>query len=252
MNRSTPEQLRFQGHLSHRALEELAFSEAGAAGDAHLATCEACGARVSALRRERDAFLATHPPAEMIAKSRRDPVRWHRLGLLLAPVALATVLMVFVSGALPARDRAVTAKGAAPLHLTVLRSRGGAPAEAVTMDARFRPGDVLRFLIRAPEEGYALVANIDDLGRFTRYYPSDRPVSAHVPPGEQVLPGAIELDLSPEDERIFLLLSPSPIEELSARKLLFKLWSARTTDSEALDPPGGARVTSVRVRREPR
>ena len=104
------------------------------------------------------------------------------------------------------------------MQLAVLRSRGGEPATTVPADARFRPGDVLRFRVQAPTRGHALVLNVDDAGSVTRYFPEATAPGA-VAAGEQVLPGAIELDGSRLHEQLLLAFSAAPLsEERGARR----------------------------------
>ncbi len=95
-----------------------------------------------------------------------------------------------------------------------------------------RPGDVLRFGVVAPGARHALVASVDDAGRFSRYSPADAPAGAPLDgSGElQLLPGSVELDETTGREWIVLLVSQQPLPEEQVRAAILLAWRGREGD----------------------
>ncbi|QRN95236.1 hypothetical protein JRI60_40160 [Archangium violaceum] len=220
---------REAGHPSALALETLAFapgSEPRAPDvEEHVRACASCEARVAALREERARFLQARPARAFAARvvERERRVSWWRrsvwaFGVLPAAVAVALVLLMVPprvlqpgaegGGALP-----VHLKGAPAVRLEVLVSREGRPAVPVPEGTPLLPGDTLRFRVVLPEKGHVFIANLDEAGHFTRYFPAGGTRGAPLAPGEHLLPGGVVLDDSRGEERITLLLSPEPMEE---------------------------------------
>lgn len=220
---------REAGHPSARALETLAFSPEGAPRaaevEAHVRACVVCEARVASLREERTRFLQARPARAFAARivEREPRVPWWRrpvwtFAALPAAVAVALVLLVVVPRAVrPVEESGgslpVNLKGAPAVRLEVLVSREGQAAAPMPEGAPLLPGDTLRFRVFVPERGHVFIANLDDAGHFTRYFPAGDSRSAPLEPGEHLLPGGVVLDDWRGEERITLFFSREPLEE---------------------------------------
>jgi len=178
--------------------------------------------RLDDLRAEHAAILASlDVAAEVRAIDRRAqaaapgprraqaPWRWLVSGGALA-AAVAAVLVVTrrTEPLAPPRDRDddLTAKGAA-VALVIHVARPPDSRRLATGDT-VRPGDRLRFEVSVPRRGYVAVVGIDGAGTASSYVPSDghEPLAID-PAGSGVLPGAIELDATPGDERFYAVYS---------------------------------------------
>ncbi len=77
-------------------------------------------------------------------------------------------------------------------------------------------GDRLRFEINAGKPGFVAVVGIDGSGKASIYYPDadavagGRRTPTPFDPAQRLLPGAIELDATPGDERFFALYAERP------------------------------------------
>ncbi|HEU4382145.1 MAG TPA: hypothetical protein VFR85_01480 [Anaeromyxobacteraceae bacterium] len=233
---------RREGHLPAWLLERMAFEpEATPAGDGHHQhhqACESCRATVEALRRERDAFLASRPARPFLAglaaaetpsvperPASRSAWRWLFTGGLAAAGAAAVAIALW-----PAPGNEIRFKGEATFTLFV--SRGGEAARPLETGETLRPGDLLRFGVVSPTPAHALVASIDEGGRVSRYHP---PTGSGGAPVEgraqlQVLPGSVELDETVGREWIVLVLSPGPLDGRRVEEALRKAWRERTGD----------------------
>lgn len=264
-DRSGPQRLapaRTPSHPSGRVLEALAFDDpsvhAGSQDEGHLASCDRCRAQVQELRAQREAFLVQRPPAAFMAQlEAATPPTWgQRLRSWLSPgpvfgVALAVALLLFmVRGLGPGEgpDPQVRLRGASSLTLHV--SRGGAPAAPFVGQALL-PGDVLRFVVQAQSDGYALVANLDEEGRATIYVPPDEDQSVPVAAGpDHVLPGSIALDDYVGQERIFLLWSNAPLAPASVTTALKEAFETAQGKLQAIDSIDlEAEISSVTIRK---
>ncbi|WP_163999547.1 DUF4384 domain-containing protein [Pyxidicoccus caerfyrddinensis] len=246
---------REAGHPSAQALEVLAFAPPGGGSqapdvEAHVRGCESCQARVSLLREERARFLQARPARAFSARvleSARRPSVWERyrlwlFGTLPVAVAAAVAVVLLVSPGMRSGngDRPqVTFKGATPVRLEVLVSREGQPAAPFRPGDVLRAGDVLRFRSFVPEAGHVFIANIDDAGQVTTYFPASGARSVPVEAGEQVLPGSVTLDDWTGDERITLFFSPEPLEAREVEAALRRAFErAGGLDFEAPELPG--------------
>jgi hypothetical protein len=212
---------REAGHPSARALETRAFAPEGAASapevEHHLRACDSCRERVAALREERTRFLRERPASAFVSRVLERQPRtawWTRpfwaFGVLPMAVAAALVLLLVRPG-----DSAppVRLKGLAGLSLELLVSHEGAAARAVAEDEPLGPGDVLRFRVTVPGEGHVFIANLDEAGHFTRYFPLAGARGAPLEGGAHLLPGGVVLDDARGEERITVFFSPEPLEE---------------------------------------
>lgn len=243
---------REAGHPSARALEERAFAPEGAPRaaevEAHVHACASCQARVAELREERARFLQARPArpfAARVLERTRRPSGWERYRLwVLGAVPAMAVVALALWGVLPHSDSRtgtppVNYKGASPVRLEVLVSREGQPATLLPGATPLRQGDVLRFRVTVPEKGYVFIANLDDAGHFTRYFPAAAARSEPLGPGEHLLPGSVVLDDWRGEERITLLFSPEPLEERAVETALRRAFEgARGLQFEEPGLPG--------------
>jgi hypothetical protein len=177
---------------------------------AHLASCEKCGAELSRLRRERDAYQAAHPPAvfrrKVMARAPEaaPPRRWG-WAFGLAPVAATALALGTV--VLPAASVQLKGAGAA---FQVFYKRKGEPQVFVPGN-HLRVGDALRFSYTAPGNGYLMVLDVDGGGRIQTFYPYGAAEAVPVHPKDPpLLRGSIALDGSPGPEHLFAVYRPTP------------------------------------------
>lgn len=87
-----------------------------------------------------------------------------------------------------------------------------------------QPGDAIRFIVDARRGRHALVVSIDGAQQVSVYFPFGGEASQELPlGGEEELPGAVELDETLGDERIWILLSEQPIAVADLRPALARL-----------------------------
>ena len=95
-----------------------------------------------------------------------------------------------------------------------------------------QPGDRLRFQVGVPGRGYLAVVGIDGTGATTIHYPPGGHAPAAVDArSNDVLPGAIELDAAPGDERFYAVYAERPFALDAA--LFAALRGERTLDDIA-------------------
>lgn len=254
-----------QLHPSHLALELWAFTPESeprdAAVGAHVERCSNCANSVNTWRAQRSAFLGQHhaqpvldaitsAPSRLPQQGRLQPVQ--RLGLALA-LAASLLAVVGVGLKLRASDERVHLKGDLGLTLELLVSRDGALATPAPLGAMLAQGDVLRFAVSVPDDGYVFIANVDATGRLTRYFPTaERAGSERLNKATRfVLPGSIALDDYLGDERIVLIYSTTPLEAARIEQALAAAYQRAGLDGlEHAELP--ARLTSIPVHKAAR
>lgn len=174
-------------------------------------------ARLRALREADRAFLAAHPPRNVVAaiqgrlKGRagaRRPLAFRRpvLASLAAAASLALVLGLFLG---EEEDEGIRTKGLVPA-LVVHRSRGG-EIERLAEGALARAGDLVQLSYVAAGMRHGLVLSIDGSGVVSLHHPVTGEWAAELDPrGTIALPHAYELDAAPEFERFFFVFSDDP------------------------------------------
>ena len=172
--------------------------------------------RLGELAVEHQAFLAqVDVPDEVRAIERRaarmapEPparVRWRWLfsgGALAA--AVATVILIVTRRSEPPIDDFQT-KGDG-VSLIVHAASGSQLKTGDTV----QPGTRIRFEINAGRRGYVAVVGFDGTGETTVYYPFGSTLPAAIDPRtDPLLPGAVELDATPGDERFFAVYAEQP------------------------------------------
>lgn len=267
-------------HPSRRRLEETAFCPADQVRLAdeektHIEDCTVCAARIEALREQRAVFLEARPAGpfldrvdERLAEGGRFRQGFDRRlrslsPKILVPVAAGVLAAVLgmalfpalrggrdaVPGKLHLDNRIVLRGGAVTLDLFV--SREGRAARPADPDEPLRQGDVLRFGVRSDEAGYVTVANQDDRGRVSLYFPVPGDTPHRVEAGEQtLLPGSIILDDFIGEELLVLVISPSKIPEKTIRDALLRAYDAVGGDlGRMTDVDVEGRVAFRRIRK---
>ena len=221
-------------------LEGLAFEaqvtsdRPNAADKRHAETCELCRSAIRRLRIERAKFVAEHDEASFFTRVKkrnaatkqggllerlRTALQENRLWLPASSLAAAVAAwLVFVMPSTsptedPVRPEIRMRGDTRPiLHLFV--SRGGTMAEPLKSGCALHAGDLVRFGVTLWEPGYVYIANLDELGRFSLYFPlpgGDEESKVSAQGRLQLLPGSIELDDFVGREAIYLIVSNEPI-----------------------------------------
>lgn len=228
------------GCLSELALERIVGGELGRGVEvAHLAGCEACARRRAQLEREDQELepllawearrlartLGVTPPRQTAVRGgprARSGLRRRVGGLAVGGVALAMaailVLLVVPPRGGPTGPHAsrapggeVRRKGGFALDL-IARHAGDGRVGLVLPGDRLRPGDALRFRVRAARAGHLVVVALDP-GREVTLYAPVRPGAAQaIGAGPaRLLDGSIVLDPGGGPERVVAVLCPGPL-----------------------------------------
>ncbi len=206
-------------------------------------------ARLDEIRAESAAFLGSiDVAAEVRAIGRKMELReaeprglakwwrWIAGGGMLAAAAAALLLFILRAPDDPV-DADLAIKGndiALILH---------APSGKLASGDVVAPGDQLRFEVIAPRRGFVAIIGVDGTGSPSIYVPdTGTKPRAYDPKSDRVLPGAIELDETPGDERFFALWS----ERAFAVDVVAAAVAARTP------LPRGVRSVEVVLAKRPR
>lgn len=111
-----------------------------------------------------------------------------------------------------------------------------------------QPGDAIRFLVDARRGHHVLVVSVDGAQQVSVYFPFGGDGSQELAQGaEQELPGAVELDATLGDERIWILMSRAPIAVATIRPALDRIaagGAAAVVAATAKDLTAGAPLAS--------
>jgi hypothetical protein len=190
---------------------------------AHLRECAACRERLRALEAEPDILP---PPATPLAAAAADPLARSSRGRLPAPTrlwaitgaggtaaAVLTWVMMIVTrpgdsrgpAPAPAAPSPVAVRAKGELQLDLLVQHAGGRTEPVLPGDAVADGDVVRFVVSAPQSGFAFVVGLDAAGVVSPYHPASGAARA-LPAGRgQVLAGSVVLDRTLGAERFLLL-----------------------------------------------
>jgi hypothetical protein len=178
---------------------------------------EADRARLEELRAENQAFLArVDVDAEVRAIGKRmarlepEPRRlatWRRWlvtgGALVA--AAAAILIVVRRDTRDDQEPDLQTKGNGVSLVVHTPMRQLATGDTV------HPGERIRFEVIASRRGYIAVVGVDGTGNPTVYHPSGGSAAGAIDPAAaSLLPGAIELDATPGDEKFYAFYSEQP------------------------------------------
>ena len=169
-------------------------------------------ARLDELRAENAAFLSTvdvaseaKAIARRAARTKPEPKRavapWWRWFATAGALAAAAAAILLVVGRRGGGEPDLTTKGDVAL---VLHSSTRRLATGDTVS----PGERIRFEIDAGDPYYVAVIGLDGSGRTAVHFPFGAAASVLVDPRvDRVLPGAIELDATPGDEKFYAVYS---------------------------------------------
>ncbi len=250
-SRSGPPSSR-SAHPSSLAIDGLAGGRVGEveARDtrAHVETCERC--RDDLARATAACATFTREVFPRTVGNLRPPRPWWRsfAPALLVPV-LAVLALVLWRRSSPSGahelDTDLRIKGGMSFQVFARRGTEVFPVRDLT---RLASGDQVRFVVGSGGPAFLIVASIDGAGNATIYYPyngeQSGPVGAE--PGE--LPASIELDSAPGPERVFALVSSTPIEAAVVKRALVTLGKrgpAAIRETRMLDVPGSAQSSIV-------
>lgn len=234
------------GHLSELAIDHYLFGEPAAQRvlALHLAACAACRASVAAMQALDDALgLAPELPPRPAARPRWIPSRGTWLGLSVFAIAAVFTLAIGPWRSLPAGPPDEFAVRGSSLVFTVhlhdgVGSRAGEPGDVI------HAGDRARFTVALAEDGYLLIAGIDDHGDAYAGYPQEEDAAAVYLAGSLTplaLPTAIEFDDSPGREHLFAMLCDHPFA-LPDMTLAMR---ASVAAGETVSPPPGCALRRV-------
>ena len=225
---------------------ELERHLAGELSDARVKLLDASAAdraRLAELRADHEAFLRTVDVANevrriqqrVVAPQKRAWMRWLVPAGALA--AAAAAVLVFVRRGTDSHkpdDDDMQVKGDdISLVVHVATSDG---SRRVSTGDTVAAGDRIRFEIDAGKPGYVAVLGIDGTGTVSVYYPEAAAEPARFDPKTRLVPGAIELDTTPGDERFYAFYSLSSFDVYQVMN---------TLRGSAPPPPGVSRAEVV-------
>lgn len=195
----------------------------------HIQGCVACQKRrqdrASAVTFFEDVLAAptwTRVVSERASRSPRRRLRaigWP-VGLLLGlGVASVVVVVVAADRRPPGAALYVAAKGHAAAE--IICRRGDSTSVVATGDV-VAPGDLLRFrpLSMWPGARFIQIGSVDGTGSYTSFYPArDDAISVALPANGLPLEGSIRLDAAPGPERVFVVVSMTPISATDVRRV---------------------------------
>jgi hypothetical protein len=193
-------------------------------------------ARLAELRAESEAFLRSvdvdmevkriQQRVERAKPEKRDkaPAWWRWLVPAGALAAAAAILLVFLrrNDSPPTLDEDIQFKGDGVALIIHLATSG--QSQLLDDGDLVKPGDRIRFEIDAPKPGYVAIFGVDGSGKLTLYYPEGAE-AAKYDPENRLMPGAIELDATPGDERFMVFYSDKPFATTTTNPSALKLRS---------------------------
>jgi hypothetical protein len=188
-------------------------------------------ARLGELRAESEAFLRSVDVDMEVkriqqrverAKPEKAPAWWRFLVPAGALAAAAAVFLIFFrkAGETPKPGDDVILKGDGVALIIHLATSG--QSQQLGDGDNVKPGDRIRFEVDAAKPGYVAIFGVDGTGKVTLYYP-DGPNAAKYNPEDRLMPGAIQLDATPGDERFMLFYSPRPFSTTTTNPSELKL-----------------------------
>lgn len=220
--------------LSDLVLDRIVAGELDRAGQPHLATCEACSARLAALERD-----VQELPERIFVAGEAVKVR-RRLPRVMA--GIATVLAAAAALAVVSRssiEQELTERTKGGLGFTVHAKRASGEVDQLLPGAKLLPGESVRFSLSLEREGHVAVIGIDAAGVVTEYA---RPAGALAAGKDRLLDGSVVLDDTLGFERLVAVSCPGPVDAAAL------LASARSALAAAKGDPSkvGALDTTCR------
>jgi len=179
-------------------------------------------ARLRELRADSAAFLTQHPSGPLVERFRQQRQRrqwWRRWPVLIAPVAAAVAIAVWV---FPRQidDPDILAKGP-PILVVYARPASHTDYEEmpehlrpfrVTPDRVLIPGDSISFDVRASSDGFFAVLGLDAKGVVTVYHPWQGTAAKPYDAAQPSHRWGFELDDTLGREDVYVLHSTQPFE----------------------------------------
>ncbi len=190
--------------------------------DAHVASCEKCGAVLGNLRESRNLLLGGDPAqASLLAarlilgRARERQDIWRRFRRLVPLILVPAAAALLVLGRPHLAHQAISVKGRLIMETYCKR---GEQVFLASDGGDYKEGDQLRFAYTQDRAGFLLVFAVDDTGQVFPYYQEGALVGSPVAAGARVLlPGSVELDGHHGWERIFMLWSPDQFVDSAVR-----------------------------------
>ena len=233
------------GCLSDFALDDSELHRPGErSADPHLESCPACRARLAergARIAEFEATLAAPTWTRIQTEAGARRRRWRRAFPLALLGTAAAALALFVAPRRPPTASGPTPKGSAPAEIICRR---GDRTFVVGSGDEVAAGDALRFLPLPiwPEARFIQVGSVDGTGSYAPFYPaSDDGVSVALPARGAPLGGSIRLDGAPGPERLFVVLSATPLATREVGHAALE----HAAGGEPVDRIGGTPVVSA-------
>jgi hypothetical protein len=215
---------------SHFALDDDGLHGGGRGTAAHVEGCARCQARLAgraaASAHFDDAIAAPlwtrveARAAEQRRQRRRITfVRWSALTGALG--ALAVAVVVGRTGRDTAAPAGYVGTKGQPAPVEIFCRRSGA-SSLLAPGNHVEPRDELRFRPRPvrADARFIQIGSVDGTGRYTPFYPSVAGApSVALPANGQALDGAIRIDDAPGPERLFVVLSATPLSEAAVRRV---------------------------------
>ncbi|MBW1880296.1 MAG: zf-HC2 domain-containing protein [Deltaproteobacteria bacterium] len=202
-------------HLSTLVLHRLRYGELSKAERsevrAHLKSCDRCAAMLRAQENHRAAFeLRPVPEAIRELSGTPEPAnapwrwrRWLAAGVALAAAVLLAVVVVPDLGGVETGMEVVRAKGGSGNFEAWLDTPAG--PRPMSEDEILHAGDRIQVRFRRPTQPWVSLAGIDASGNIEVY---GTWIADMDTPDWQLAPFALELDNSPGDQDLVLLMTP--------------------------------------------
>jgi hypothetical protein len=231
--------------LSEFALDDYAVhGRASPTVVAHLSSCQACRVRIDGRQARVNEFQATlaaptwtriRAEAATRGRARTRALPWAAV----AAAAAALLLFIIVPRRSP-HESGPTPKGSS---LAEIVCRRGERTFVLGSGDEVAPGDRLRFrpLPIWPQARYIQVGSVDGTGGYSPFYPAGDGVSVALPARGAPLEGSIRLDDAPGPERLFVVLSATPLSTRDVQQAA----QAHAADGERVVRIGGAAVATA-------
>jgi hypothetical protein len=175
-------------------------------------------ARLAELRAEHEGFLRSVDVDNEVKRIQQRVARaapekrawWRWLVPASALAAAAAVLLVLWrrSDDTHTTDDDIQVKGDEISLVVHMQTESG--SRRLTTGDDVAAGDRLRFEVNAAKPGYIALVGVDGSGLVSVYVPLGGAEPVRFDPKEHLLPGAIQLDATPGDEKFFAFYAPTP------------------------------------------
>ena len=175
-------------------------------------------ARLAELRAEHEAFLRSVDVDNEVKRIQQRVARaapekrvwWRWLVPASTLAAAAAVLLVLWRRDSPHQpdDNDIQVKGDEITLVVHMQTESG--SRRLTTGDDVTAGDRLRFEVNAAKPGFIALVGVDGSGLVSIYFPLGGVEPVPFDPKEHLLPGAIQLDATPGDEKFYAFYAPTP------------------------------------------